>query len=75
MLEKFFAVREGELFRALSMQLNIFLIITTLLILKPTVNSLFLSTYGIQCLPNAYILVALIAGIVTTLYALSLIHI
>jgi len=69
MLEKFFAVREGELFRALSMQLNIFLIITTLLILKPTVNSLFLSNYGIECLPNAYILVALMAGIVTSLYA------
>ena len=69
MLEQFFAVREGELFRTLSMQLNIFLIITTLLILKPAVNSLFLSTYGIESLPNAYIFVALIAGMVTWLYA------
>lgn len=69
MLEQVFAVREGELFRALSMQLNIFLIITTLLILKPAVNSLFLSTYGIESLPNAYIFVALIAGIITSLYA------
>ncbi len=69
MLERVFAVREGELFRAFSMQLNIFLIITTLLILKPVVNSLFLSTYGIESLPNAYIFVALIAGIITTLYA------
>ena len=68
-LERVFAVREGELFRAFSMQLNIFLIITTLLIIKPVVNSLFLSTYGIESLPNAYIFVALIAGIITTLYA------
>lgn len=68
-LERVFAVREGELFRALSMQLNIFLIITTLLIVKPAVNSLFLSTYGIESLPNAYIFVALIAGIITWLYA------
>jgi len=68
LLEKVFAVREGELFRALSMQLYIFLVITTLLILKPAVNSLFLSTYGIESLPNAYIFVALIAGIITSLY-------
>ena len=69
MMERAFGVREGELFRAFSMQLNIFLIITTLLILKPVVNSLFLSTYGIESLPNAYIFVALIAGIITSLYA------
>jgi len=68
-LEKTFDIREGELFRAWSMQLNIFLIITTLLIVKPTVNSLFLSTYGIESLPNAYIFVAIIAGLVTTAYA------
>ncbi|MFK7807002.1 MAG: Npt1/Npt2 family nucleotide transporter [Saprospiraceae bacterium] len=67
-LEKIFDIREGELFRALSMQLNIFLIITTLLVLKPTINSLFLSTHGIESLPTAYILVAIFAGIITTLY-------
>ena len=68
-LEKLFAIREGEMFRAVSMQFNIFLIITTLLVLKPTVNSLFLSTYGVESLPNAFILVAIFAGIITTLYS------
>jgi len=75
LLEKGFDVREGELFRAGSMQLNIFLIITTLLILKPTVNSLFLSTYGIEGLPNAYIFVAIIAGLVTTAYSKIVTHV
>ncbi len=69
LLEKLFDIREGELFRALSMQLNIFLIITTLLILKPTVNSLFLSTYGVESLPIAFILVAIFAGIFTSIYS------
>jgi len=75
LLEKGFDIREGELFRAASMQLNIFLIITTLLILKPTVNSLFLSTYGIETLPNAYIFVAIIAGLVTTAYSKIVQHV
>lgn len=69
LMNRFFGIREGELYRALSMQLNIFLIITTLLVLKPTINSLFLSTYGIKSLPIAFILVAIIAGLVTTLYS------
>ncbi len=64
-----FDIRPGELSRALLMQLNIFLIILTLLIIKPTVNGLFLSRFGADGLPLAYILVALFAILVTTLYA------
>ncbi len=68
-LRKTFDIREGEYTRAFLMQVYIFLIISTLLIVKPTVNALFLSTYGVENLPIAFILVAIFAGIVTTLYS------
>ncbi|MEQ9424730.1 MAG: HEAT repeat domain-containing protein [Cyclobacteriaceae bacterium] len=51
------------------MQLNIFLIISTLLIVKPTVNALFLNKFGIEGLPLAYILVAVFAGFVSVGYS------
>lgn len=50
------------------MQLYIFLIITVLLIVKPTVNALFLSKLGADQLPYAYLLVALIAVITSYFY-------
>ena len=68
-LLKTFDVRNGEVQRALLMQLNIFLIISTLLIVKPTVNSLFLSKFGVESLPLAFIMVAVVAAIVSTLYS------
>ncbi|MFC7356810.1 Npt1/Npt2 family nucleotide transporter [Jejudonia soesokkakensis] len=43
------------------MQLYIFLLITVLLMVKPTINALFLSKLGAEHLPYGYILVALIA--------------
>lgn len=43
------------------MQLNIFLIITTLLIIKPTINSLFLSELTSDALPLGYVLTAFMA--------------
>ena len=64
-----FDIREGEMRRALLMQLNIFLLISTLLIIKPTINSLFLTNVGIEKLPLAFILVALGAGIITRFYS------
>ncbi len=67
-LLKAFDIRAGEINRALLMQLNIFLIITTLLIVKPTVNGLFVSQFGAAGLPKAYILVAFFAIIVSLLY-------
>ncbi len=47
--------------RAFLMQLNIFLIISTLLIIKPAVNGLFISKFGVENLPLAFVIVALVA--------------
>ena len=66
--KKVFNVREGEIETVLLMQLLIFLLISTLLIVKPTVNALFLSNIGVERLPEVYILVALSAIFTTTLY-------
>ena len=64
-----FDIREGELRRTFLMQLSIFLLISTLLIIKPSINSLFLINAGIENLPIAFILVAVFAGILTTFYS------
>lgn len=64
-----FDIRAGEMRRALLMQANIFLIISTLLIVKPTVNGLFLTKFSVESLPNAFILVAITAAVVSTLYS------
>jgi ATP:ADP antiporter, AAA family len=68
-LRKTFDLREGEISRAALMQLNIFLIICTLLIVKPVAKSLLSSEYGPQSLPIAFVLVALSAAIVSTFYS------
>ncbi|MFT5167535.1 MAG: AAA family ATP:ADP antiporter [Saprospiraceae bacterium] len=68
-LRKTFDIRNGELLRASLMLLNIFFIISTLLIVKPTVNGLFLSKFGVEKLPYAFMLVAVVAAVVTTLYS------
>ncbi|WP_159520859.1 hypothetical protein [Sunxiuqinia indica] len=60
-LNKSFDIRIGEYRRVLLMQLNIFLIISTLLIVKPIVNSLFLSSFGFEFLPVAFIVLAVLA--------------
>jgi ATP:ADP antiporter, AAA family len=67
-LRKTFDLREGEIKRALLMQLNIFLIISTLLIVKSTVQALFVTTYGKESLPLAFVLAAIPAAIVSTVY-------
>jgi AAA family ATP:ADP antiporter len=58
---KLFDLKEEELKKTLLLQLNIFLLITTLLIVKPTVNSLFLSELTSDALPLGYVLTALLA--------------
>ena len=65
-LRKTFDVRIGEYRRALLMQLNIFLIILSLLIIKPVVNALFLSQLGFEKLPLVFILVAAAAMAIRT---------
>lgn len=69
LLRDVFDIREGEYRRAVLMQLNIFLIISTLLIVKPAVNGLFLAKLGAENLPNAFVLVAFFAGLVSLLYS------
>lgn len=71
-LRRTFDLREGEVVRATLMQLNIFLIITTLLIVKPAVSSLFNETYGAANLPYAFVLVAISWGIISTFYSRAL---
>ena len=58
---KIFDLKEEELTKTLLLQLNIFIIITTLLIIKPTVNSLFLSELTSDALPLGYVLTAILA--------------
>ncbi len=72
LLTKFFDLREGEYKRALLMQLNIFLIISTLLIIKPTVNGLFLAQFGVKSLPLAFVFVAFFAMGLSFLYSQKL---
>lgn len=68
-IKKIFDIREGELKIALYMQGYIFLIIATLLIIKPTVNSLFISELGVENLPFGYLLVAIAAVISSYFYS------
>ena len=68
-IKRIFDVREGEFKVSLWMLAYIFLIIGVLLIIKPTVNALFLSELGIEQLPFAFLLVAITA--ITTSYFYS----
>ncbi|QHI35000.1 hypothetical protein IMCC3317_03460 [Kordia antarctica] len=67
-LNKTFGLRDGEIYISFLMQLYIFLIITVLLIVKPTVNAIFLSKLGAEHLPYGYLLVALTAVITSYFY-------
>ncbi|MCB0650026.1 MAG: hypothetical protein KDC85_01980 [Saprospiraceae bacterium] len=60
-VKKLFDIRDGELRITFLMLTYIFLIIATLLIIKPTVNSLFVSELGADSLPFGYLLVAVSA--------------
>ena len=63
-----FDLKEDELKKTLLLQLNIFLLITTLLIVKPTINSLFLSELSSSALPLGYVLTAITAIIGSYFY-------
>jgi AAA family ATP:ADP antiporter len=65
---RLFDIREGEGLKAFLMFAYIFLIIASLLIVKPVRNSLFLSRFGVAQLPYAFILVAVFAAFVTKIY-------
>jgi len=68
-LKKLFGLREGEIKIALLMQSYIFLIIATLLIIKPTINSIFISKVGIENLPFGYLSVAFTAILSSYFYS------
>lgn len=61
-LRKITGIREGEGVRALMMFTYIFLVITSLQILKPVRNSLFLTRFGFSQLPYVYLLVGVVVG-------------
>jgi len=65
---KTFGLRDGEIYISFLMQLYIFLIITVLLIVKPTVNALFVNNLGADSLPYGYLLVALVAVLTSIFY-------
>lgn len=69
LIRKTFDIRAGEGPRVFLMMSYIFLIISTLLIIKPVSSSLFLSKFGVSQLPNAFILVAIFAAVVSALYS------
>ena len=71
-IKKIFDVREGEFKISFLMAAYIFLIIAVLLIIKPTVNALFLSDIGIEHLPFAFLLVALTAVLSSFAYSKAL---
>jgi len=64
-----FGLQEGEGRRTVLMFGYIFLIIASLLVVKPVRNSLFLTAFGPQQLPYAFILAALVSALVASLYA------
>jgi|TARA_R110002020_G_scaffold474772_3_gene707159 AAA family ATP:ADP antiporter len=68
LFKKTFDIRDGEIRISFFMQLYIFLLITVLLMVKPTVNALFLSTLGAAHLPFGYVLVAIVAVVVSYFY-------
>ena len=67
-LNKTFGLRDGEIYISFLMQLYIFLVITVLLIVKPTVNALFVNQLGADSLPYGYLLVALVAVFTSIFY-------
>ena len=62
-------VRPGEWEPVLLLQLQIFLIIAVLLVTKPVGNALYVSRFGPDALPYAYILTAIAAAIISTAYS------
>ncbi|MBD3168594.1 MAG: hypothetical protein GF307_03855, partial [candidate division Zixibacteria bacterium] len=68
LIKKLFDIREGEGTRAVMMFSYIFLVIASLMIVKPVRNSLFLTEFGPEQLPYAFVLVALTAGAFIFIY-------
>ncbi len=63
-----FDVRKGERLRALFMGLYFVFILFARNILKPVSDSLFLNKFAIEKLPNLYILIAVVGGVMAYYY-------
>ena len=68
-VEKFFDIRAGEGARVFSMFLYIFLLIASLMIVKPIRSALFLVKIGNEKLPYVYVLVAVFSAGIAFLYS------
>jgi len=69
LVHKTFDIRNGEGLRVALMWLYIFLIISSLLIVKPVVTSLFLYRFGADKLAYVFILIAIFAAPISTFYS------
>ena len=67
-LSKYFNIHKGEYKIAMLMQFYIFLIITVLLLVKPTVSALFIDHLGAEKLPYGFLLVAVVAILSSVYY-------
>ena len=68
LFHKLFDIKPGEIRKAVLLQAYVFLLITTLLIVKPTINSIFLSALTSEALPTAYLLTAVLAVLFSLFY-------
>lgn len=68
LLQKLFGIQENEVRRAWLMFGYIFLVVASLLMVKPAAYSLFLVEFGPQQLPYAFILVAIVSILVASIY-------
>ncbi|MBN1783291.1 hypothetical protein JW948_19305 [bacterium] len=68
MFQKLFHIRKGEELRAFLMLAHIFLVIMSLMIIKPVSHAQFLSQFGARQLPFVFILVAGFAAVVSRIY-------
>lgn len=64
LLDRHLSLRKGERKKVILLQLNAFLLISILLILKPVFTSNMLSNFGISIMPFAYFLIAMSAVLV-----------
>ncbi len=67
-LRRVFDIRRGEEQRVALMLLYIFLVVSTLLIVKPVSSAQFLDEFGAEELPYAFVLVSILAAVTVTLY-------
>jgi AAA family ATP:ADP antiporter len=66
---RLFDIREGEGYRTTLMFAYIFLIIASIMIIKPVRNALFLAEFGVERLPYVFILTAVFAAIIVWLFS------